>query len=230
MAVLPEVAHKANKPTPWPALKAIQAPQTVLPGTEVFLDGSSARVQMVEGEILRPASGKNPQWSMGAKPAGSKLTDSDIQHNTSKTARFLPDVEGLYTLNLNVERGDNSQAYEMHVNVSTTNVPPAAAAGDGGDVLLGDTVALDASGSSDENNLDTLTYKWTVLTAPSGSKADTASLNNPSLPSAISKLSGSSYYLFFAACMFVWGILYIPVAMWFKEETFIQDGESEGEA
>jgi hypothetical protein len=27
--------------------------------------------------------------------------------------------------------------------------------------------------------------------------------------------------------MFVWGILYIPVAMWFKEETFIQDGEDE---
>jgi hypothetical protein len=193
----------------------------------VFLDGSGARVQMEEGEILRPASGKNPQWSIGAKPDGSKLKDSDIEHNTSKTARFLPDVEGLYTLNLNVERGDNSQAYEMHVNVSTTNVPPAASAGEGGDVLLGDTVALSANGSSDENGQDSLTYKWTVVSAPTGSQADTVSLTNASLPSAISKLSGSSYYLFFAACMFVWGILYIPVAMWFKEETFIQDGEDE---
>jgi POT family proton-dependent oligopeptide transporter len=225
VAEMAETEDKATKPTPWPELKTIQPPQTVKPGIEIFLDGSSARVQMVEGEILRPASGKSPEWSFDKIPEGSKLKSSDIQHRTSKTARFLPDVEGAYTLNIDVARGDYSQKYEMLVTVSEENVPPAADAGGGEQVLIDSTVALSAQGSSDENKQDELTYKWTVDSAPFGSNVNTASLTNASLPGAISKLSGSGYYLFFAGCMFIWGILYIPVAIWFKEETFIQDGE-----
>jgi POT family proton-dependent oligopeptide transporter len=38
-----------------------------------------------------------------------------------------------------------------------------------------------------------------------------------------SKLSGPDYYLFFAACMAVTAVLYIPVAMFYKEKTYIQD-------
>jgi POT family proton-dependent oligopeptide transporter len=42
-----------------------------------------------------------------------------------------------------------------------------------------------------------------------------------------SKLVGPDYYLFFAACMLVTAILFIPVAMLYKEKTYIQDtGES----
>jgi POT family proton-dependent oligopeptide transporter len=240
VAEMAETEDKVSKPTPWDDLKTIQDPQTVKPGIEIFLDGSSAKVQMVEGEILRPASGKSPEWSFDKIPEGSKLKSSDIQHRTSKTARFLPDVQGAYTLNLNVTRGDYSQKYEMLVTVSEENVPPTANAGgepptanagkalinDAGKVLVGDAVPLSALKSSDQNRQDKLTYKWTVDSAPSGSNVNTASLTNASLPGAISKLSGSGYYLFFAGCMFVWGILYIPVAIWFKEETFIQDGEA----
>lgn len=240
VAEMAETKDKASKPTPWDDLKTIQKPQTVKPGVEIFLDGSSAKVQMVEGKILRPASGKSPEWSFASLPEGSSLKDTDIQHRTSKTARFLPDAQGAYTLNLNVTRGDYSQKYEMLVTVSEENVPPTANAGgepppanagkalinDAGKVLVGDAVSLSALKSSDENRQDELTYKWTVDSVPSGSNVSDASLTNASLPGAISKLSGSGYYLFFAACMFVWGILYIPVAMWFKEETFIQDGEA----
>ena len=110
------------------------------------------------------------------------------------------------------------------MTVSPENVPPMADAGAGEAVEVGSTVALSAEGSADVNH-DELTYEWNVLSAPSGSQATTANLTNASLPGVVSKLSGSGYYLFFAGCMFIWAILYIPVAMWFKEETFIQDEE-----
>ena len=42
-------------------------------------------------------------------------------------------------------------------------------------------------------------------------------------PDGTSKLDGSSYYLFFAAAMAVTAILFVPVAAWYKERTYIQD-------
>ena len=46
-------------------------------------------------------------------------------------------------------------------------------------------------------------------------------------PDGSSKLEGPDYYLFFAATMLVTAILYVPVAMWFKERTYIQDEEDQ---
>jgi len=48
-------------------------------------------------------------------------------------------------------------------------------------------------------------------------------------PDGTSKLAGPSYYLFFAATMAVTAILFVPVASWYKERTYIQD-ESPNEA
>jgi POT family proton-dependent oligopeptide transporter len=42
-------------------------------------------------------------------------------------------------------------------------------------------------------------------------------------PDGTSKLDGPSYYLFFAAAMGVTALLFIPVAVWYKERTYIQD-------
>lgn len=42
-------------------------------------------------------------------------------------------------------------------------------------------------------------------------------------PDHTSKLEGASYYLFFAASMAVTAILFVPVAVWYKERTYIQD-------
>ena len=48
-------------------------------------------------------------------------------------------------------------------------------------------------------------------------------------PDGSSKLDGPSYYLFFAAAMAMTAVLFVPVAVWYKERTYIQD-ESANEA
>jgi POT family proton-dependent oligopeptide transporter len=42
-------------------------------------------------------------------------------------------------------------------------------------------------------------------------------------PDGTSKLDGPSYYLFFAGAMALTAILFVPVAAWYKEQTYIQD-------
>lgn len=44
-------------------------------------------------------------------------------------------------------------------------------------------------------------------------------------PDGGSKLEGPSYYLFFAAAMAITAVLFVPVAVWYKERTYIQDEE-----
>ena len=46
-------------------------------------------------------------------------------------------------------------------------------------------------------------------------------------PDGSSKLSGAEYYIFFAGAMLVTAIIFIPVAMWYKEKTYIQDAEDQ---
>jgi len=48
-------------------------------------------------------------------------------------------------------------------------------------------------------------------------------------PDGTSKLDGASYYIFFAVAMAVTAVLFVPVAIWYKERTHIQD-EAPGEA
>lgn len=42
-------------------------------------------------------------------------------------------------------------------------------------------------------------------------------------PDDTSKLDGPSYYLFFAGAMTITAVLFVPVAIWYKERTYIQD-------
>jgi POT family proton-dependent oligopeptide transporter len=42
-------------------------------------------------------------------------------------------------------------------------------------------------------------------------------------PDGSSKLEGCSYYLFFASTMAVTAVLFVPVAIWYKERTYIQE-------
>ena len=55
-------------------------------------------------------------------------------------------------------------------NPSEDNTAPVADAGTDRTVTVGKTVQLDGSKSSDEDG-DTLTYSWTITSAPEGSSA-----------------------------------------------------------
>jgi len=47
-------------------------------------------------------------------------------------------------------------------------------------------------------------------------------------PDGTSKLEGPSYYLFFAGTMALTAVLFVPVSMWFKERTYIQEQAPRG--
>ena len=64
--------------------------------------------------------------------------------------------------------------------IAASNTAPVANAGIDQTIELGDTATLDGSGSSDADG-DTLTFQWTLLTAPSGG---TASIVNETSPTA----------------------------------------------
>ncbi|MBW2389408.1 MAG: MFS transporter, partial [Deltaproteobacteria bacterium] len=48
-------------------------------------------------------------------------------------------------------------------------------------------------------------------------------------PDGSSKLEGASYFLFFAGMMFVAAVIFVPVAMAFKERTYIQESSQGNE-
>ena len=49
-------------------------------------------------------------------------------------------------------------------------------------------------------------------------------------PDGSSKLEGADYYLFFSACMFVTALLFIPIAIRYKQHRYVQGaGDSETE-
>ena len=125
-------------------------------GTVVDLDGSQSYDD--DGDEITYA------WTL-SRPAGSNAVLDDP---TSATPSFTADVNGDYTATLVVS--DGALNAEDTVLVTFANVAPVADAGNNQTVGVGDTVALDGTGSSDANG-DPLTYLWSLVSAPAGSTA-----------------------------------------------------------
>lgn len=64
----------------------------------------------------------------------------------------------------------DSKGNDCSLGVNSCNAPPVANAGANQSVLIGATVTLDGSATTDANN-DSLSYKWSILQTPSGSTA-----------------------------------------------------------
>jgi hypothetical protein len=112
------------------------------------------------------------QWTIAAAPAGSHAT---LSAPSSIEPSFTPDLPGTYSLRLVVSDGTAASDARI-VTIRTTNTPPVANPGNDRTVVVGDLVKLDATGSTDVDG-DTLSYRWTLLTAPPGSAA---ALSDPS--------------------------------------------------
>jgi len=133
--------------------------QNVLPDATVTLDGIAS--SDADFNTLTYS------WTL-SRPTGSVAALSDA---TSPKPTFVADKSGAYVATLVVNDGRlNSNPVSVVVNAALVNAAPVANAGVSQNLLTGATVTLDGSASTDAN-LDTLTYKWTLVSKPSGSTA-----------------------------------------------------------
>jgi len=108
-------------------------------------------------------------WSLIEKPQHSSLT---IEHPEAEEISIIPDVSGLYKLNLIVNDGLNQSLPDV-VTILVSNVPVADAGNDTAVILTSKYYYfyLDGSRSYDADD-DPLTYKWSLISKPDGSKGD----------------------------------------------------------
>jgi hypothetical protein len=132
--------------------------QSVFLGDPVTLDGSGS--SDADGDPLTYF------WSLTTVPAGSAAVLDDP---TSVTPTFVVDLYGTYVAQLVVNDGTVDSAPDT-VTISTLNSAPVANAGEDQTPLVGDTVTLDGSGSSDVDG-DALIYFWSLTAVPAGSAA-----------------------------------------------------------
>ncbi|HYP09658.1 MAG TPA: PKD domain-containing protein [Bryobacteraceae bacterium] len=142
--------------------------QTVAAGNTVQLNGSAS--SDADGDLLTYA------WLLKTKPAGSNAA---LSNTSSVNPTFIADKAGAYTVELTVSDGKSTSAADQ-VQITTTNTAPVANAGPDQAVQRGATVQLNGSGSTDADG-NSLTYLWSILSAPSGSSAvlSSASAVNP---------------------------------------------------
>ena len=212
--------------------------QAVAPGKKLNLFGSVDKMDSKGGLTY--------EWSIVSKPEGSSL---QLDKSTERVLRIIPDVEGEYEFQFMAwaedradgEKGkDPAKPSTVKIYVTNDNMEPVANAGPDQTFELKDmhdldagpwAVTLNGGGSFDPNGKkDELTYQWKVLSVPEGSSITTASIENPTQPTKTSILEGSAYYYFFIGLLAFATLLFIPVALRYREKTYIQGTEDEASA
>ena len=107
-------------------------------------------------------------WSFASRPAGSS---AELTGAMTLGPAFTVDLPGEYVVQLIVSDGELASAPDTVTVTTRANTPPAANAGaDVDDVAVGSEVVLNGSASSDADG-HPLTYRWSLLTRPTGSAA-----------------------------------------------------------
>ncbi len=130
-------------------------------GETITLDGSQS--QDADGDPL------NFVWSFVSVPTGSTAALSDP---TGAGPSFGVDMPGIYVVQLIVNDGKVDSPADT-VTISTENSAPVANVGKRLRARVGDSVALDGSGSTDPDG-DPLTYNWSLVSRPAGSTSSVA--------------------------------------------------------
>jgi RHS repeat-associated protein len=132
--------------------------QAAAVGATVTLDGSGS--SDVDGDAL------SYQWSLLSVPVGSAAALSDA---AAIAPTFVADQPGAYVAQLIVHDGQAASAPDT-VTISTENSKPVANAGPDQAAVVGETVTVDGSASSDADD-DPLSYQWALTGKPQGSVA-----------------------------------------------------------
>lgn len=174
-------------------------------------------------------------WRVKKVPEGSKVSTGSLSEATTRNPTFVPDVEGEYVLEFTVYvvdgAGADSASSDVTVICNSGNLPPFANAGASKDGkpqkgTVGESVVLNGGATYDPNFGDELKYRWRFVSMPAGSKLTNSDIVASTLATATSKLKGAAYYNFFAIMMLIAAFLFVPLAMWYKGETHLQDEEA----
>jgi transcription elongation GreA/GreB family factor len=138
--------------------------QNVTIGSTVTLDGTTSSDANNDSLTYK--------WTLQSKPSNSSAVISPI---TSAKPTFKADLAGTYVATLVVSDGKaNSDLAVVSILASVANSAPVAKAGVNQNVVVGTSITLDGTASSDANG-DTLTYRWSLLYKPSTSLATLSS-------------------------------------------------------
>ncbi len=144
----------------FPPLANAGIDQNIPTGSDVTLNASSSFD--VNGDTL------SYSWSVISKPVGSAMS---LSGTALVNPVFTADTDGIYILQLIVNDGVYSSLPDLvSVIASTGNSAPVANAGIDLNLPTASVVILDGSASSDADG-DSLSYQWSLISAPSGATA-----------------------------------------------------------
>ncbi|MEJ2682452.1 MAG: PKD domain-containing protein [Gammaproteobacteria bacterium] len=122
------------------------------------------------------------QWQFLSVPTNSELTA--IDENDNVRVQFTPDLAGEYRVGLTVNDGfDDSPMAIITVRAVIGNVPPNAVINTADTVILGESLNLSASASTDPDN-DTLSYQWQLESVPASSNLQSINIQGAQTPLA----------------------------------------------
>lgn len=124
-------------------------------------------------------------WRMRVAPTNTTFTSDDILGPTRDRPQVLPDMEGTFTFSLYVEDGQgNWDTDRVNVVVGPGDAPPrAVGAAAATEIVIGDALDLDGSGSYDPEGAS-ITYQWAFTSLPQGSALRNSSITNRTSPTA----------------------------------------------
>ena len=153
--------------------------QKAFVGTVVILNGGAST--SVNGKPL------SYSWTLVTQPPDSTTV---LTLATTVSPSFVVDKPGVYVAQL-VVNDTVSNSSPANVIITTINSPPVANAGRNQLVTTGAIAQLNGSGSTDVDG-DPLTYKWSFLSVPDGSKA---TLSDPSIVNPIFTIDVAGTYV-----------------------------------
>jgi hypothetical protein len=133
-------------------------------------------------------------WSFARKPDTSSLDASAFRNNNTSLSQtdFFPDVTGLYIISLVVIDAQGAESIPDDVIVQVEEgQEPVSLAGIDQNILEGEEVILDGSGSYDPLGRE-LTYSWSIASQPQSSSVE---ISNAEEMQASIKPDVSGFYL-----------------------------------